>query len=179
VRVGVWFGPWECAGKSPADLTSTVSNTSTRRGRVGSAPAAPWARAGANVLRGRDSVGDYPTTSTRMRVQRGGFWILDDSTSSPGWNVFLKKITQYIENTHNARTLNYIYEYMHVNHTLMSIFENCAGKSSRLTKSPQTLHCRRERRLPLKAQTSLNSEKFAPTGNRTQDLRCYRSSCNH
>jgi hypothetical protein len=33
--------------------------------------------------------------------------------------------------------------------------------------------CRRERRLPLKAPTLLNSRKFAPTGSRTQNLRCY------
>jgi hypothetical protein len=46
-------------------------------------------------------------------------------------------------------------------------------------QSPQTPRCRRERRLPLKAQTPLNHEKFAPTGSRTQDLRCFRGSCNH
>ena len=39
-----------------------------------------------------------------------------------------------------------------------------AGKSSRLTKSPQALRCRRERRLPLKAQTSLNPENSLPRG---------------
>jgi hypothetical protein len=48
--------------------------------------------------------------------------------------------------------------------------EDCAGKSSRLTKSPQAPRCRRERRLPLKAQTPLNPNKFAPTGSRTQAL---------
>jgi hypothetical protein len=51
--------------------------------------------------------------------------------------------------------------------------------SAGLTRSPQAPHCRRERRLPLKALTPLNSEKFALTGSRTQDLRCYRCSCNH
>jgi hypothetical protein len=61
-----------------------------------------------------------------------------------------------------------------INPTPRSIFENCAGKSSRLTKSPQVSRCRREHRLPLKAQTLLNPEKFAPTGSRTQDLRCYQ-----
>jgi hypothetical protein len=71
------------------------------------------------------------------------------------------------------------YEYTHTNHTSRSIFEDGAGKSSRLTKSPQTSRCRRERRLPLKAQTPLNLEKFALTGSRTQDLRCYWGSCNH
>jgi hypothetical protein len=59
------------------------------------------------------------------------------------------------------------------------LFEDSAGKSSRLTKSPQAPRCRQERRLPLKGQTPLNPEKFAPTGSRTQDLRCYRGSCNH
>jgi hypothetical protein len=77
------------------------------------------------------------------------------------------------------RTHTHPYKYTHANHTLRSIFEDCAGKSSRLTKSPQASRCRRERRLPLKAQTPLNPEKFALTENRTQDLRCYRSSCNH
>jgi hypothetical protein len=67
----------------------------------------------------------------------------------------------------------------HANPTPRSIFEDCAGKSSRLTKSPQASRCRREHGLPLKAQTPLNPEKFALTGSRTQDLRCYRGSCNH
>jgi hypothetical protein len=50
-----------------------------------------------------------------------------------------------------------------------------------LTKSPWAPRCRRERRLPLKAQTSLNPKKFnpTPTGSRTQDLRCYRDFYNH
>jgi hypothetical protein len=60
-----------------------------------------------------------------------------------------------------------------------SIFEDCAGKSSILTKSPQAPRCRWERRLPIKAQTPLNPEKFTPTRSRTQDLRCYRDSYNH
>jgi hypothetical protein len=46
----------------------------------------------------------------------------------------------------------------------MSIFEDWAGKSSRLTKSLQAPRCRQERRLPLKAQTPLNFEKFAFMG---------------
>jgi hypothetical protein len=62
------------------------------------------------------------------------------------------RITQYIRDTHNIHT---------------------HGKSSRLTKSPRAPHYRWERHLPLKAQTPLNPEKFAPTGSRTQDLRCY------
>jgi hypothetical protein len=84
-----------------------------------------------------------------------------------------------IHRRHSQRTHTHPYEYTHANPTPRSIFEDCAGKSSRLTKSPQTPRCRRERRLPLKAQTPLNPEKFAPTGSRTQDLRCYRGSCNH
>jgi hypothetical protein len=48
-----------------------------------------------------------------------------------------------------------------------------------LPTSKDPPRCRRERRLPLKAQTPLNPEKFAPTWSRTQDLRCYRGSCNH
>jgi hypothetical protein len=70
-------------------------------------------------------------------------------------------------------------EYTHANPIPRSIFEDCADKSSRLTKSPQAPRCRRERRLPLKAQTTLKLEKFAPTRSRTQDLMCYRGSCNH
>jgi hypothetical protein len=84
---------------------------------------------------------------------------------------FFLRITQYIGDIHNART--HPYEYTHTNSTLRSIFEDCAGKSSRLTKSPQAPRCRRERRLPLKAQTPLNPKKFALTGSRTQDLKCY------
>jgi hypothetical protein len=89
------------------------------------------------------------------------------------------RITQYIGDTHNARTHTHPYEYTHAYPTPRSIFEDCAGKSSRLTKSPQAPRCRRKRRLSLKAQTPLNPKKFAPTGSQTQDLRCYRSSCNH
>jgi hypothetical protein len=84
-----------------------------------------------------------------------------------------------IHRRHSQRTHTRPYEYTHANPTPGSIFEDCAGKSSRLTKSPQAPRCRRERRLPLKAQTPLNPEKFAPTRSRTQDLRCYRGSCNH
>jgi hypothetical protein len=84
-----------------------------------------------------------------------------------------------IHRRHSQHTYTNPYEYTHANPTPRSIFEDCAGKSSRLTKSPQAPRCRRERRLPLKAQMPLNPEKFAPTGSRTQDLRCYRGSCNH
>jgi hypothetical protein len=82
-----------------------------------------------------------------------------------------------IHRRHSQRTHTHLYEYTHANPTPRSIFEDYADKSSRLTKSPQAPRCRRERRLPLKAQTSLKHEKFAPTGSRTQDLRCYRGSC--
>jgi hypothetical protein len=84
-----------------------------------------------------------------------------------------------IHRRHSQRTHTHSYEYTHANPTLRSIFEDRAGKSSRLTKSPQASRGRRERPLPLKAQTPLNPDKFAPTGSRTQDLRCYRGSCNH
>jgi hypothetical protein len=84
-----------------------------------------------------------------------------------------------IHRRHSQRTHTHPYEYTHANPTPRSIFEDYAGKSSRLTKSPQAPRCRRKRRLPLKAQTSLNSEKFAPMESQTQELRCYRGSCNH
>jgi hypothetical protein len=84
-----------------------------------------------------------------------------------------------IHRRHSQRTHTHPYEYTHANPTPRSIFEDCAGESSRLTKSPQVPRCRRERRLPLKAPTPLNPEKFAPTRSQTQDLRCYRGSCNH
>jgi len=44
----------------------------------------------------------------------------------------------------------------------MIIFKDWANKSLRLTKSPQTPHYRRERRLLLKTQTLLNPKTFAP-----------------
>ena len=44
------------------------------------------------------------------------------------------------------------HKYTYTNPIPMRIFEDLADKFSRLTKSPQTSHCRRERRLPLKAQ---------------------------
>jgi hypothetical protein len=95
------------------------------------------------------------------------------------WSLkFFFRIIQYIGDTHNAHTLIPINTRTQ---TLppRSIFEDCAGKLSRLTKSPQTSRCRREHRLPLKTQTPLIPEKFAPTGSQTQDLRCYRVFCNH
>jgi hypothetical protein len=84
-----------------------------------------------------------------------------------------------IHRRHSQHTHTCPYEYMHTNPTRRSIFEDYDDKSSRLMKSPQVPHCRRERRLPLKAQTPLNLEKFAPTRSQTQDLRCYRGSCNY
>jgi hypothetical protein len=59
------------------------------------------------------------------------------------------------------------YEHTRANPTPRSIFEDWVDKSSRFTKSPQASHCQRECRQPLKAQTPLNLEKFAPTGSRT------------
>jgi hypothetical protein len=58
-----------------------------------------------------------------------------------------------LQNISEKRT--YPYEYMYANPTTRSIFEDRTGKSSRLTNSPEVPRCRRERRLPLKAQTSL------------------------
>jgi hypothetical protein len=84
-----------------------------------------------------------------------------------------------IHRRHSQRTRTHLYEYTHANLTPRSIFEDRDVKFSRLTKSPQTSRYRGERRLPLKAQTPLNPEKFAPTRSRTQDLRCYRGSCDH
>jgi hypothetical protein len=84
-----------------------------------------------------------------------------------------------VHQRHSQCTHTHLYEYTHANPTPKSIFEDCVGKSSRLTKSPQTPYCRRERHLPLKTQTPLNPKKFAHTESRTQDLRCYRGSCNH
>jgi hypothetical protein len=92
-----------------------------------------------------------------------------------GTNMFFLNYT--IHRRHSQHMHTHPYEYTHTNPTPRSIFEECAGKSSRLTKSPQAPRCRRERRLPLKAQTPLNLEKFAPTRSRTQDLKCYRGSC--
>jgi hypothetical protein len=71
---------------------------------------------------------------------------------------------------HSQHTHTHPYEYTYVNPTPVSIFKDCAGIFSRLTKSPHAPRCRRERRLPLKAKTPLNPEKFTPTGSRTQDL---------
>jgi len=44
------------------------------------------------------------------------------------------------------------YEHMYANPTVMSIFEDRASKSSRLTKSSQAPHCKWEHRLPPNAQ---------------------------
>ena len=90
--------------------------------------------------------------------------------------IFFRNIvqTQTLTNTHAHSSL-----WIHTQPYLWAPPRDWAGKSSRLTKSPQALHCQRERRLPLKAQTPLNSRKFAPTGSRTQDLKCYWGSCNH
>ena len=44
------------------------------------------------------------------------------------------------------------YEHTYTNSTPIIIFKDWAGKSSRLTKSPQSSRCRQECRLPLNAQ---------------------------
>jgi hypothetical protein len=127
-----------------------------------------------------------PITSNACCFDRS--WFLD-GLGNPGMNVCFLRPKAWGDGIFNAsffsnytihrrqskRTYTHPYEYTHANPTPRSIFEDCAGKSSRLTKSPQASRCQRERRLPLKAQTSLNPEKFAPTGSRTQDLRCYRA----
>ena len=51
-----------------------------------------------------------------------------------------------------THTHSHFFEHTYANSTPMNIFEDWAGKSSRLTKSPQAPRCRRERRLPLNAQ---------------------------
>jgi hypothetical protein len=63
---------------------------------------------------------------------------------------------------HSQRTHTHPYEHIGANPTHMSIFEDWAGKFSRLMKSPQTSRCRQERRLPLKEQTLLDPQKFTP-----------------
>jgi hypothetical protein len=77
---------------------------------------------------------------------------------------------------HLQCTHTHPYEHTRANPTIRSIFEDWVSKSSRLMKSPQTPHCRRERCLLLKAQTPLNPDKFAPMSSQTQDLMCYRDS---
>jgi hypothetical protein len=88
------------------------------------------------------------------------------------------KVTNTVHRRHSQRMYTHPYKYMHVNPTSRSIFEDCAGKSSKLTKSPQAPRCRQEHRLPLKAQTPLNPEKFALIRSRTENLIGYRSSRN-
>jgi hypothetical protein len=104
-------------------------------------------------------------------------WLCLRFASSTEYSWFLFGITQYIGETRNARTL--IPMDTRTQTLLLGASSKTADKSSRLTKSPPTSRYRRERRLPLKAQTPLNPEKFAPTRSRTHDLRCYRGSCNH
>jgi hypothetical protein len=72
-----------------------------------------------------------------------------------------------VHQRHSQCTHTHPYEYTHANPTPRSIFEDWVDKSLRLTKSPQASRCQRERRLPLKAQTLLNPEKFTPTGIQT------------
>jgi hypothetical protein len=48
-----------------------------------------------------------------------------------------------IHRRHSQRTHTHPYEYTHANPTSRSIFKDWAGKSSRLTKSPQAPRCRR------------------------------------
>jgi hypothetical protein len=43
-----------------------------------------------------------------------------------------------VHQRHSQCTHTHLYEYTHANPTPKSIFEDCVGKSSRLTKSPQT-----------------------------------------
>ena len=53
---------------------------------------------------------------------------------------------------HSQRTHSHPYEHTYANPTPMSIFEDWAGKSSRLTKSPEAPRCWREHRLLFNAQ---------------------------
>jgi hypothetical protein len=95
-------------------------------------------------------------------------------------DVFKRRSANYtLHQGHSQHMHTHPYEHRRANPTARSIFEDWAGKSSQLSKSPQAPRCRQERHLPLKTQTPLNLEKFALIGSRTQDLRCYQSSCNH
>jgi hypothetical protein len=133
------------------------------RGRTG-------ARGGQRRRRRRDQRRRFPPVSPlgRRRGRGRRFGIYGTFPSLP---PLVHPPFVFFELHNTSETLT-----THTNPTPMSIFKSCAGKSSRLTKSPQAPRCRRGRRLPLKAQTSLNLEKFAPMWSRTQDLRCYRGS---
>jgi hypothetical protein len=106
----------------------------------------------------------YQYNATRHTIpylSTGLMWIRSN-INEPTSIIFFSNYT--IHRRHSQRMHTHPYEYTHTNPTPRSIFEDCTGKFSRLTKSPQTPRCRRERRLPLKAQTPLNPEKFAPRG---------------
>jgi hypothetical protein len=93
-------------------------------------------------------------------------------------HVIFFRITQYIGDTHNVRTLI---------STKTRTQTLPLGASLKIVPANPQDWRSHHRRLavdgnvayPLKAQTLLNPEKFAPTGSRTQDLRCYRDSYNH
>jgi hypothetical protein len=55
------------------------------------------------------------------------------------FTVLFLRLTKYIGDTHNART--HPYEHTHTNPTPRSTFDDWAGKSSSLTKLPQSLRC--------------------------------------
>ena len=73
----------------------------------------------------------------------------DSKTGTNGrFLVVLHSITQ----TLTTYAYSHPYEHTYAKPTPTSIFKDSAGKSSRLTKSPQAPRCRRERRLSLNAQ---------------------------
>jgi hypothetical protein len=72
------------------------------------------------------------------------------------------------------RTHTHPYEYRHANPTPRSILEDYR-QILKIAEVTTDASLSTGRRLPLKAQTPLNADKFAPTGSRTQELRCYLS----
>lgn len=57
------------------------------------------------------------------------------------YNGFFFRITQSTTQILTTHARTHPYEHMYANPTPMSIFEDCAGKSLRLTKSAQAPRC--------------------------------------
>jgi hypothetical protein len=130
-----------------------------RRTCMGSPPGLPWSggrRLGLECLVSQEpactasvSVENMEMTATHRRLCTNAFAFVCNHIFL-GKSLFFSKYT--IHQRYPQHTHSHPYEYTHVNPTPRSIFEDCVGKSSRLAKSPQASRCRRERRLPLKAQ---------------------------
>nr|BAD69283.1 hypothetical protein [Oryza sativa Japonica Group] len=78
-----------------------------------------------------------------------------------------------VQRSHSQRTRTHPYEHTHANPTPMSIFEDWPANSEEIDEVTTDASLSMGTSPTTESTTPLNPGKFAPTGSRTQDLRCY------